>query len=369
MQSDRVLTARFVLGRQRYGNDAQQLAFFNELERRLAAAPGVEAVAITDTMPPSGGMRARPLSTIDIEGQPARPEGTGGMVGWRYVTPGYFAALGIPIIRGRPFTEQDRDPETLVAILSESLARHMFPHEDPVGRHVLKGPQGQWTTVVGVARDVTNFVNRGSTRESSPEFYILRKHSDDINFQRQEPPTGWRSAIVIARTAIDPKLAAGSVRAILGSLDPTLPVEMETMPQRLREIDQRPRFFAVLLAAFAAMGVSIAAVGLFGVMSFLVTERTREIGVRMALGATPGHIVRMTLTSAALWTAVGIVIGAGGSLSAARLLRSLLFHVGPGDPAALGAAMTVLCAVALLATAAPARRAARLDPGRTLREE
>jgi len=367
MQTDHVLIARFVLGRQNYSNDGQQLSFFNELERRLAAAPGVQVMAITDSMPPSGGMRGRPLAAIDIEGRPRRPEGTGGMVGWRYVTPGYFATLGIPIVRGRPFTEQDRDPSAFAAILSESLARRMFPHEDPIGKRILQGPHGEWTTVIGVARDVTNL---GATRESWPEYYIVRKHSADFNFANQEPgSSAWRSAIVLARTAVDPRLAASSIRAILGSLDPALPVEMETMRQRLEEIDQRPRFYAVLLAVFAAMGVLIAAVGLFGVMSFLVAQRAREIGVRMALGATPARILRMTLAWAARWTLAGVVIGAGGSLAAARLLRSLLFQVGPGDPAAVFAAIAVLGAVALLAAAAPARRASRLDPIETLRQE
>ena len=366
MQTDRVVTARFVLGKQGYGGNERQLAFFNELERRVAAAPGVAAMAITDSLPPSGGMRGRPFSTIDVEGRPPLPEGTGGMVSWRYVTPGYFATLGIPIVRGRPFTEQDRDPAAFPVILSESLARRLFPREDPIGKRILKGPQGQWTVVTGVARDVTNL---GATRESWPEFYILRKHSADYHFQQQEPPTGWRAAVVIARTAVDPRLAVSSIRSILGSLDPTLPVEMETMHQRLQEIDQRPRFYAILLAVFAAMGVVIASVGLFGVMSFLVAQRTQEIGVRMALGATPAGIVRMTLASAARWTLAGVVIGAGGSLAAARLLRSLLFQVGPGDPAAIGAAMVLLCAVTLAAAAAPARRASRLDPGRTLHHE
>ena len=242
----------------------------------------------------------------------------------------------------------------------------MFPHEDPIGKRILKGPQGQWTTVIGVARDVTNL---GALRQSWPEYYIVRKHLGDFNFESRDPSAGWRSAAVIARTAIDPKLAASSIRSILRSLDPTLPVEMETMHQRLQEIDRRPRFYAILLASFAAMGVLVAAVGLFGVMSFLVAQRTREIGVRMALGAAPARIVRMTLASAARWTAAGVALGAGGSLAAARLLRSLLFQVQPGDPAALGAAMAVLCSVALAAAAAPARRASRLDPIDTLRQE
>jgi hypothetical protein len=129
MQTDHVIVARFVLGRQHYGSDAQQLALFNDLERRLAAAPGVDAFAIADSLPPSGGV-----------------------VAWRYVTPGYFATLAIPILRGRPFTPQDRDASAFVAILSETLARKLFPHENPIGKHILSGPQGQWTTVIGVAR-------------------------------------------------------------------------------------------------------------------------------------------------------------------------------------------------------------------------
>ncbi len=366
IQPERVVTARFVLGRQRYGNPERQLAFFNELEQRLATAPGVETAAISDTLPPSGGMRGRPLSTIEIDGKPRIPEGTGGMVSWRYVTPGYFASLGIPVVRGRQFTERDREPSTFTAILSKSLARRMFPHEDPIGQRILKGPKGEWTTVIGIAADVTNL---GATRTSWPEFYVLRKHAPDFNFQNQEPPTGWRGAVIVVRTAVDPTLAESSIRGVLASMEPGLPVELATMRQNLREIDQRPRFYALLLTVFAAMGVLIATVGLFGVMSFLVTQRTREIGVRLALGATPAGIVRMMLASAGRWTAVGILLGAAGSLAAARVLRSLLFQVAPGDPMAIAAAAAVLGAVALAAAAGPARRAARLDPTRTLRQE
>jgi len=366
IETDHVIAAHFVLGRQHYGRGAHQLAFFNELERRLAAAPGLETFAITDSIPPSGGMRGQPLAAIRIEGQPPRPEGTGGMVGWRYVTPGYFAVLGIPIVRGRPFRDQDRDPSAFTVILSEALARELFPNGDPIGKHILNGPQGQWATVIGVAGDVTNL---GAKRESWPEYYVVRKPTADFNFENQEPSTGWRSGYVIARTATDPRLAASSIRDAFRSLDRVLPVEMETMHQRLHEIDQRPRFYACLLAAFAALGVLIAAVGLFGVMSFLVAQRTREIGVRMALGATRGHIVRLMLAAAARWTLAGTVLGGAASLAATRLLRSLLFKIQPADPITTAAAVAVLCAAVLIAAIAPARRAASLDPMETLRHE
>jgi ABC-type antimicrobial peptide transport system permease subunit len=144
---------------------------------------------------------------------------------------------------------------------------------------------------------------------------------------------------------------------------------METMPQRLQQITQRPRFNAVMLTLFAGMGLVLAAIGLFGVMSFLVAQRTREIGVRMALGATPGDVLWSTIKESGRWTAAGLIAGVIGSIIAARLLRSLLFQVEPGDPRVIAGAVLVLCAVAALATLGPARRAARLDPMTTLRQE
>jgi putative ABC transport system permease protein len=215
-------------------------------------------------------------------------------------------------------------------------------------------------------RDVTNL---GATRESWPEYYVLRKPSMDLNFRNAEPPTGWRSAVVVAHTAIDPRIAERSIRAVLASLDPSLPVKLETMRDRLAEIDARPRAYAFLLTAFAGIGMFLAAVGLFGVMSFLVAQRTREIGVRMALGATPARILRLTLRSATAWTACGVVLGSAASLAATRLLRSLLFQVEPADPTAIAVAIAVIWAVALLSAASPAFRASQLDPVKTLRQE
>ena len=368
METEHVVAAHFVLGKQRYGQDAQQLALFNELEPRLSALPGVSATAITDTLPPSGGMRARPRTTIRVEGQPDVPEGTGGMLGWRYVTPGYFTTLGIPILDGRPFAEQDRDPGALSVVLSESLARSLFPNGGPIGRHLsMRGFENdRWATVIGVSGDVKN---DGLANAGSPEYYVLRKKTIDLTFHASEPPTGWRSATVVVRTGLDPAIAAGSIRALIASLDQTLPVEVQTMRQRLHEINQRPRFNAVLLSSFAAAGIWLAGLGLFGVMSLLVTQRTREIGVRMALGATPQRIVAFTLRHATRWTAAGLLAGFVGSLATARWLRSLLFQVDPADPGAIALAMLLLAAFAFAAAAGPAYRASRLDPMETLRQE
>ncbi len=366
LRREHVVTASFVLGRQQYGGDARQIAFFNQLETRLAELPGVEASAVSDSVPPSGGTRGRPLSSIDVEGRPPRPEGTGGMVAWRYVTPGYFRALGIPILSGRSFIDADRAADTFSIVLSASLARRLFPHGDGVGKRVLRGPAGEWFTVVGVADDVHN---NGIAAAPDPEYYVVRKPVADFTFHNQEPPTGWRAAAVIVRTSVDPRMTAAALRSAITSIDPALPVQIETMDTRLGELTVRPRFNAILLSAFAAVGVLLAATGLFGVMAFLVTQRRQEIGVRVALGATAGGIAALTLAWAARRVIPGIVLGVAGALAAARLVRSLLYDVQPADWRVLAAAVLMLALVSLVAAAGPARRAAGVDPAEVLREQ
>jgi predicted permease len=366
LDSDHVLTASFVLGRQGYEQSARQLAFFDDLERRLRALPGVEATAISDSLPPMGGTRSRPYSTIAVEGRPPIPEGTEGMVSWRYVTPGYFAALGIPIRHGRGFTDEDRGAEVYSIILNETLARKMFPAEDPVGRRILRDPKIGWFTVVGVAADVRN---QGPAKTVDPEYYVVRKAVPDLTWANQEPPAGWRGATAVVRTAMDPRYVASEVRQLIGTLDAALPVELDTMRARVDGVTERPRFYAGLLAAFAGVGVVLAGIGLFGVMSFLVGQRRREIGVRMALGATPRSVIRHVLGFAARWTGCGLAAGGLGAVAATRWLRSLLFQVEPGDPWALAAAAMLLAVVAVASAVTPAWRAAEMDPAETLREE
>jgi predicted permease len=365
-ESEHAITASFVLGRQRYSRDVEQLALFSELERRLGTLPGVSAAAVSDSIPPFGGTRGRLFSTIEVEGRPRIPEGSGGMVAWRYVTPGYFAAMGIPMRRGRPFTELDRGASAYSVVLSETLARMMFPGEDPLGKHIQRGPQGQWFTVVGVAADARH---TGAEKTIGPEYYFVRKAMPDVIWANQEPPLGWRGGVAVVRTAVDPRLAASSLRGLFASLDATLPVEIATMRERMARSTGRPRFQATLLGAFAAIGVLLAAVGLSGVMGFLVAQRRREIGVRMALGATPGGIVKLTLGFAARCTMAGVVMGCAGAVVVTRWLRAQLFQVSAGDLRPLVGAVALLALVALMAAAGPARRAARVDPAATLRAE
>jgi predicted permease len=326
IQPGQVLTIEFVLGKQSYSQDARQLQFFADLESRLQQIPGVTALAISNSLPASGGSRGRPLAAISIEGRPPLNEGSGGMVAWRYITPGYFATPGIPIVRGRAFNSQDRAPGENSVIVSDSLARLLFPDGDALGRRI---KVDAWSTIVGVAADVRNL---GPLRQVDPEYYVVRKRTPDEHFSNADPNSGWRGAQVAIRTSMNPKIMAGWITREFAALDPALPITIGTMHNRVGKLTARPRFNAVLLSLFAGMGVLLAAIGLYGVMAFLVGQRTQEIGVRMALGATPAAIAKLVLSRAALWTLAGTLLGLIGSLFATRAIRTLLFQVPEHDP-------------------------------------
>jgi predicted lysophospholipase L1 biosynthesis ABC-type transport system permease subunit len=205
-----------------------------------------------------------------------------------------------------------------------------------------------------------NVKNSALMEPDDPEFYVVRKHSAE--------PFG-RTATAILSGPLDPTAMARWVRATVAALDPSLPVNIETLDQRVGKLAERPRFNAWLLGLFAGMGLLLAAIGLYGVISFLVAQRTQEIGVRMALGATPGAVARLVLGHAARWTFAGAALGVIGSWFSARLLEAMLFHVSVRDPWILAAAVAALWATAMLAAWVPSRRAARVDPMQALRQE
>jgi len=362
METEHVVTAEFVLGKQRYSQDVRQLQFYGDLENRLRQMPGATAFVITDSLPPGGG-RGRPLAALQAEGQPPFQDGTGGSVIWRYITPGYFATLGIPIVRGRGFREEDRAPAEYTIILSESLARKLFPNGDAVGKRV---KTDGWPTVIGVARDVRNL---GPLRPADMEYYALRKSTPDEVFRNQMPLTAWREGKVAIRTSANPQVMSDWIKREFAAIDPALPITLGNMRQRMARLVERPRFNALLLSLFAGMGVLLAAVGLYGVMAFLVGQRTQEIGVRMALGATPGRIAKLVLARALLWTLLGATAGAIGSVFAARALRSMLFEVPQQDPWTLSVALPALLLIALASAWIPSRRAAHVDPIMALRQD
>jgi putative ABC transport system permease protein len=358
MDARHVITAKIDLAEYRYPDAMKQLAFFNQLEARLKQAPGTIRLAVSDTLPPSGGMQATFLSSIEIPGHAKFSEGTGGMIGYRYISPDYFPVLGIPILRGRGFREEDRSPAEKPVILSEALAKKLFLNEeDPLGKSFRFASQNTWRTVVGIAGDVKN---NGLAADADPEFYLPWGNGTDGYF---------RSAHIIIRSAINSEAVAKWMRSETAAVDLTVPVSIEDMGTRAGKLAQRPRFNAVLLSLFAGMGVLLAAIGIYGVVGFLVEQQTREIGIRMALGAAPQSILTMILTNIARWTIGGAALGLLGAWFCARLLESLLFQVRAHDPILLGLALAILLGVAFFAAWIPARRAMRVDPIVALRYE
>jgi putative ABC transport system permease protein len=351
MTPENVVTAAISLGNYRYPKTEQQVAFFLELESRLKRLPGVNALAVSDSLPPAGAMRSTIYAAIEVAGQEPLAEGTGGMVGWRAVTPGYFAALAIPIVEGRGFTQEDRLPTENPIILSRALAQKLFANGNAVGRQLrLFKNNGPWRTVIGVTADVKN---NGLAAAADPEFFVP---------WRSDPVESLQAANIVVRTSMSPAAVSAWIRSETAGLDATLPVKIETMNQRIGKLAQRPRFNAMLLSLFAGMAVLLAAIGIYGVVGYLVAQQTREIGVRMALGASPQGILKMVLSNVAQWAIAGAALGILGAWFCARLLESLLFEVRAHDPALLGFALIVLVAVAFLAAWIPARRAMLVDP-------
>jgi predicted permease len=354
-QTEHVITASFTLRRHRYQPVEAQVKFYDELEERLKRIPGGGYFALTDSIPPRGSM-GRPYSNLRIAGHPPVAK-EGGMVEFRWVTPGYFRALGIPILAGRAFEESERASGESPLILSTTLARRLFGNENPLGQQIDLEVSGHWSPVVGVAADIKN---NGLTDLPDPEYYRLRMHGAH---------TMGLSGVAVFRTSLDPETLARWVRKEFAATDPSLPLTVETLEERVDSFRERPRFVATLVGVFAVLGLALAAVGLYGVLSFLVARQTREIGVRMAIGARPVDIALHIQKHAGIWTGVGVIAGLAGSFALARSIRGLLFEVSPDDPVSLLVSAGVLLVTAALAAWIPSYRAARIDPVIALRSE
>ncbi len=357
MSTDNILTAQLDLPEYRYPHAAQQLEFFRDLRARLGRLPGIGALALSDTLPPSGGMQATFLSAIEIAGTPKFASGTGGMVGYRYITPEYFTALGIRIEKGRTFDAKDMSPTGYPVILSAALAKRLVGEVDAVGKSFRFAQQQEWGTIVGVASDVKN---DGLASAGGPEFYLPWRESRDGYY---------RTAHLIFKTPLSAAMIGKWVQSEAASIDPTVPVTVEPLTLRVEKLAERPRFNAIVLTLFAAIGMVLAAIGIYGVVGFLVAQQTREIGVRMAIGASPQNILGMVLWNVGRWTIVGAGVGVLGAWFCARLLSTLLFEVTVHDPLPLTLAVLVLFSVAFFAAYLPARRATKIDPLIALRYE
>lgn len=354
-----VLAVSVDLVQQRYATAAQQMAFFTRVETTLRRLPGVTAVGISDSLPPSGWHHESIMNVMQIQGQTRSTSGTGGMVAWRSVTPDYFRALGLRVIAGRAFTEADRGGGQEEMILSRLLAERLFAGKDPMGARIRPSPADPYFTVVGVADNVKNAGLAGS---DEPEYYRLRRNAPDAY--------NWgRAQVFTVATTLPAAAVAPWVRAEVAEIDAGVPVEMIAVQDSVNKLAAEPRFEAVLIGFFAWCGLLMAVIGLYGVVAFVVSSRTREIGVRVALGATRVAILRLVAWEGGQLILMGGVFGVAAGIAAMQLLRGLLFGVGPGDPVTLIAVTLLMAIAALVAMLIPARRAMRVDPVEALRQE
>lgn len=369
MNTQNVATAEITLGQQRYSSAASRLAFSEQLEKKLNELPGITAASLSDSLPPTEPARTMPFIALHAEGrpEPSPEEGIGGIVGWRSVTPEYFSALGIRLIRGRAFQEQDRSPGNGAIILNEALVQKLFPGEEPLGKIIRFHLEDQHFTAAFTVIGVTgNTQNQGIGGKPGPEYYMVRQHTaDDVIFRY---PDSQRISLVV-RSPLDPHVIATELSDSVASLDSTIPVQTTTLGRTVYQLAERPRFSATLLALFAVMGVLLAAAGVYGLVSLLVAQRTQEIAIHIALGANPTTLSRKIIVQACSWIALGAGAGILCSLPAERTISALLFGIKPNDPATLVEAVLGLLIVAAIAAYIPARRAAKVDPMVALRYE
>jgi putative ABC transport system permease protein len=322
---------------------------------RIQALPGVRGAAMTTTLPMAGGGM-----TIHFNRTAYPPKGPDDyiMAGLRATTPEYLATLGVPLQRGRMLTSGDREGAPRVVVINESMARQYFPDRDPLGERIQFGtepsPELPWLEIVGVVGDVKQAFDAGSNAEM---FVPYGQYPDPILAGM------YLNVVLVVRTAGEPGFATASVRSVVRDIDPTQPlVNVRTMEGAIAGTVAQPRFQMALLMIFGCLAVTLAAVGVYGVMAYTVSQRTAEIGVRMAVGATPGRVVAMVVWQGAQLAFFGVILGVIAAALAVGAVQSLLFQIDGFDPLTFAIASLVLGAAALLASYIPARRAARISP-------
>ncbi len=353
--TENVLTFVLPLAGDKYKDDPQIVAFFRQAEERVRALPGVKSVGMVNYLPLYGGLGS--ATGFTVEGRPAPPPGTGPSTNVRVADAGYFGALGVPLLRGRNFSDAEQSEARHVVLISQSFARQYFGGEDPVGKRVSVEmfDKPDPTEIVGVVGDARY---DSLTDAAQPTVYF------------PTPELTYSFMTFVVRTDGDPASIAPAVRREIAALDPDQPVsDVRTMNEVMAETLGRARFNTLLLGLFAGLATLLAAVGIFGVMNYSVTLQTREIGLRMALGAEPNRMLALVLKQGLLLTLAGIAIGLAGALALTRLMSSLLFEVGASDPPTYAAIVVLLAAVSLVACYIPARRATKVDPMVALRYE
>jgi putative ABC transport system permease protein len=359
-RAERLLTFQIFLPGANYENPVAQNAFFERLLPNLQALPGVTAVSAMSGLPPRRDVDANDFS---FEGLTATPEGPAHNVDYyQFVTRNYFETMEIPLLSGRAFSGADEAEGATTVLVNERLVRTFYSGMDPIGQRVRpSGPDVPWLTIVGVVRDVKQ---GGLDEETGTEVYFL--------YPQVGRAVGFapRSMNVVVRTAGDPLALASAVRGEVRTLDASLPVaNLASMEEVLSTSLARPRFLTLLLGIFAAVALVLAAIGTYGVMSYSVAERRKEIGIRMALGAQASSVLRMILRQGVVTAGLGIVIGLLGAFALSSMLQAMLFNISSTDATAFVVAPLTLSVVALIACYAPALRATRVDPAGVLKQD
>jgi putative ABC transport system permease protein len=354
VNAGKLLSVPINLPETRYPQAEQAATFFQELIRRVESLPGVESASLSTAQPLSGVATNDPFS---IEGRPL-DFNNAPVAGWQHVTPNFFRTLGIPIVAGRDFTERDKAEASGAAIINEAMARRYFPNEDPIGKRLSQGlprPGNPWLTIVGIVKDIPH---RSLESKVEPDWYL--------SYVGQPRRYGY----LLARSSGDPASLAAAIRSQISAVDKDQPVTaIRTISEVIAATTAPRRFNTLMLAIFAAVALALAATGIYSVISYSVTQRTQEVGIRMALGAQSGDVIRLVLKQGLALTLAGIAAGAFGAIAAARVMSGLLYGVTATDPATFVAISLLLAIVALLACYLPARRAARVDPLAALRRE
>jgi putative ABC transport system permease protein len=353
-RTDGVLTARMALAPAKYRDDSRRTRFFHDAVERVSALPGVRAAGVVSFLPFTGLAAA---TGFTVEGQPAPAPGQAPVVDVRVCDNGYFGAMSIPLVHGRLFSAREMQERSNVVIINETLARRYFPNEDPLGRRLVIDMTDPVvaTTIVGVVGDV-----RHVDLATEPRAMTYWPH----------PQLPYGAMTLAVRTSGNPSALVPAVQHEVQALDREQPLsDVRTMDEWIGKSLARTRFSWMVLAVFAAMALLLAAIGIYGVMSYAVSQRTGEIGVRLALGAIEGDIVRMVVGSGMRLTALGLGAGTVLTLLLTRGLAALLYGMRGSDPATVAGAVVVLASVATLASYLPARRAARIEPVQALRDQ
>jgi putative ABC transport system permease protein len=353
----RLLTARLSLSVTKYKDKTKKLVFYNQLLERLQAIPGVERAGLVMNLPLSGSTMNRGFA---VEGRPEPKPDENVTVDYQVISPGYFQTMEIPLVRGRAFTDRDTEQAPRVAVINELMARKYFPGEDPLGRRIAFGDTSKeesWRTIVGIAGNVRH---AGMNEPPFPGAYT--PYAQDRE--------SWSRMSIVIRSTGEPAALSAAVRKEVMAIDPAQPVSnIQTMEQLMAASITRPRFVMLLLGLLATVALALAVVGIYGLMSYSITERTHEFGIRLALGAQAADVLKMVLGQGLRLIVVGISLGLAGAFALTRLMRSLLYGVSTIDPMTFVAVSLLLTMVALLACYIPARRATKVDPMEALRYE